>query len=124
MSEHTTVAPSAAGATAIARPLPELDPVTTATLILDVFPSQTSFTNSVVGIDDSGAEVLGEPVTGQRAGLIKTLGIDVEVTAGQDLDPLGLPRLLVRGDRQVCRREDVVDRGQQQQRGRADVLDE
>ena len=37
MSEHTTVAPSAAGQTAIARPLPELDPVTTATLLLDVF---------------------------------------------------------------------------------------
>jgi hypothetical protein len=34
MSEHTTVAPSAAGETAIARPFPELDPVTTATLIL------------------------------------------------------------------------------------------
>src|SRR3954451_19801752 len=143
MSEQTTEAPSAARATAIARPLPELEPVTTATLSSSLLamsvprfgvgwagvnpsgpadhPGQPGAPGAEVARKRSAGEVLDEPVAGGRAGDVEAIDVGVEVPAGQELLLLRLARLLVRADRQLGRGEHVVLCRQHQQRSRADV---
>src|SRR3954451_5915293 len=121
MSEQATEAPSAARARAIARPLPELDPVTTATLsssllamlvprfgVGEPMPAGPADHRGRQAADRgapakgrSAGEVLDEPVAGGRAGGVEAVDVGVEVPAGQELQLLRLAGLLVGGDRQV-----------------------
>src|SRR5919106_4283703 len=113
MSEQIKAAPSRAKASAIARPLPELEPVTTATLPLKRSIQGTShwwafLPNPGTGLAPTSAdEVLHEPVPRGPAGRREVLGIGVEVGARQQLQPLGLARPPVGGQGKV-RRGQVV----------------
>src|SRR5215207_10378719 len=99
MSEQTRAAPSRAKASAIARPLPELEPVTTATLPLKRSIQATSshwsahLSSHGTGLAPASAdEVLHKPVPCGPARRWEVLGVGVEMAARQQLQPLRLAR--------------------------------